>query len=325
MDFMMKILYFVSKIRLPFLDVFFLNVTKLGEEVVFLAVAITFYWCVNKRQGYYILITGLVGTVSNQILKATFKIPRPWVYDNSFPVVTGSAEMATGYSFPSGHTQNAVGTFGAIAKCSKYRPVRIFLIVLIACVAFSRIYLGVHTPVDVIVSLVIGYVLLALLYKVFDTEEHFEKYMPYVVCISFAFALSLLLLAIFLFDGNSADNNAVVQLENASAIFGATVALIPAYFVDRKYIRFDTGARWYAQVIKFVLGLALVLLLKEGLKQPFIYVFGNHFLARGIRYFTVVIFASLIYPLTFKYFSKMKIPFLDRFTEKIKQKIGAKK
>ena len=73
------------------------------------------FWCVYKRLGYYLLSVGLTGTVLNQFLKLLFRIPRPWVRDNSLTVVGDATEAATGYSFPSGHTQTAVGIYGGIA------------------------------------------------------------------------------------------------------------------------------------------------------------------------------------------------------------------
>ena len=65
-EFFMPILYFLRDISNPFLDGLFALITHLGEEIVFLVVAIVFFWCVNKREGYFILITGLFGTIINQ-------------------------------------------------------------------------------------------------------------------------------------------------------------------------------------------------------------------------------------------------------------------
>ena len=93
----MPFLHFLQGIRNPILDGFFSLVTHLGEETFFLAFAILFFWCINKREGYYILITGLVGTLVNQLAKLFFRGPRPWDLDKSFEMLsinedfTGSA------------------------------------------------------------------------------------------------------------------------------------------------------------------------------------------------------------------------------------------
>ncbi|MBP3388873.1 MAG: hypothetical protein J6K98_03260, partial [Clostridia bacterium] len=75
-------------------------ITRLGEETVFLAVAIAVFWCVNKYEGYYLMSVGLVGTVINQFMKIIFRIARPWVLDPEFTIVESAREAATGYSFP---------------------------------------------------------------------------------------------------------------------------------------------------------------------------------------------------------------------------------
>ena len=159
----MPFLHFLQSIRNPFFDWFFALITHLGEETFFLVIAIMFFWCINKREGYFILITGLVGTVVNQIAKLFFRVPRPWVLDPDFEIVESAREEATGYSFPSGHTQNIAGTYGSIAAYEPKKWKTILCTILIVLVAFSRMYLGVHTPLDVIVSLLFALVPFPLL------------------------------------------------------------------------------------------------------------------------------------------------------------------
>ncbi len=314
----MNFLYFLESIRNPALDFIFSIITHLGEETVFLVLAIFFFWCVSKREGYYILTVGLVGTVINQMLKLVFAIPRPWVKDPSFTVVDSAVEEATGYSFPSGHTQNVTGTFGCIGRYSKRTPVRIFAIAVIVLVAFSRMYLGVHTPLDVGVSLLIGSALTFALYPVFKNEERFEKFMPVVI------AFSLLITAVFmlyfpLFSDSAAHDatNLASGMKNAYTLAGCTVGLAIVYFVDSTFIKFDTGAAWYAQILKLVIGLCGVLLIKSGLSAPLVALFGNQYTARMVRYLLVVLFAGIVWPLTFKLFAKMRIGVLDRFGDKV--------
>ena len=314
----MEFLYLLESIRNPVLDFIFGTVTHIGEETVFLVLAIFFFWCVSKREGYYILTVGLVGTVINQVLKLVFAIPRPWVKDPGFTVVDSAVKEATGYSFPSGHTQNVTGTFGSIGRYSKSTPVRIFTVVVIVLVAFSRMYLGVHTPLDVGVSLLIGAALTFLLYPVFKNEERFEKFMPIVI------GISLLLAAVFmlyfpLFSKDAAHDatNLASGMKNAYTLTGCTVGLAIVYFIDSTFIKFDTGAAWYAQIVKLVLGLGGVLLIKSGLSAPLVSLFGNEYIARMIRYLLIVLFAGCVWPLTFKLFARMRIPALDRLGEKV--------
>ena len=158
----MEFLRLLESIRIPALNVFFSGITYCGDEIAFMVTAFALFWCVNKRTGYYAFLVGLFGTVGNQWLKIACRIPRPWVLDPNFTIVESARAAATGYSFPSGHTQNAVGTFGAMALRTERKWVRGVCIALIVLVPFSRMYLGVHTPLDVGVAFLMAAALLVL-------------------------------------------------------------------------------------------------------------------------------------------------------------------
>jgi len=320
----MQFLYFLENLRNPVFDFFFSTVTHLGEETFFLVFAILFFWCVNKREGYYILMTGLVGTVINQGLKLACRIERPWVKDPSFKPVESAIEEATGYSFPSGHTQNVAGTFGSIAMFAKRNWLRIVSVVIIVLVSFSRMYLGVHTPWDVGVSLCIAAVLVILLHPIFKTEESFRKYMPYLVGVSAALSLALLIY-VHAVDPVGIDTaNLESARSNASSLFGCLLGLLLVYPLDRYVIKFGTQGRWYAQILKLAGGLLIVLAVKSGLKSPLGAIIPNVYVARSVRYFLVVAVAGAVWPLTFKFFSRLRIGFMERFTEWVLSKLAKK-
>ena len=311
----MAFLRLLEKIRNPFLDNLFLIITAIGEETVFLFVAVLVFWCVSKREGYYLLTVGLVGMVANQFLKQSFKVERPWTKEN-FEAVPEAIGEAGGYSFPSGHTQNVTGTLGSIARWSCKRWVRVTAVTLIILVALSRMYLGVHTPLDVGFSLVFGTLLVFAIYPMFRTEERFKRFMPYIVAFAALLSVALLVFAMLHPDSDSDAENLASCRENAATALGCTLGLIPVYILDRCVIKFETGARWYSQLIKLIVGVALVLLIKEGLKVPFEFIFSNEYASRCVRYFAVVIFVGAVWPLTFGFFSRLKIPFLDSLFKK---------
>ena len=171
----MEFLRLLEQIRTPLLDQIMALLTHLGSELVFMVMAVAIYWCVSKSRGMYVLAVGCLGTTINQFLKLAFRVPRPWVKDPSFTIVESARADATGYSFPSGHTQNAVGTFGCLARDAKRRWVSAVCILLALLTAFSRMYLGVHTPMDVGVSLVIASAMVLLMRSLFNGLDEKPK------------------------------------------------------------------------------------------------------------------------------------------------------
>ena len=320
MKFFMDILRGIESIRTPILDSLFSLVTHIGEETFFLVIAIVFFWCVNKREGYFILITGLLGTVINQASKLIFRIPRPWVIDPEFTIVESARAEAGGYSFPSGHTQNAAGTFGTIAAYNKNkRPVVISCVAVALLVGFSRMYLGVHTLLDVGVAILTALILILVLRPVFSSDESFDKFMPITVFASVTISLAYFIYVMVIRGDATLDpHNLASGVKNACTLLGCTIALVPVYYLDKKYIKFETAAPWYAQILKLVIGLGGVLLIKSGLSTPLTLLFGNEYVARVVRYFLVVLFAGSVWPLTFAWFSGLKVGALDNFGVKIK-------
>ncbi len=300
----MAFLKFLEGIRTPFLDTFFSAVTHLGEETIFILVGLIFFWCISKKEGYYTLTVGFAGTVINQFLKLIFKIPRPWVRDLNFKAVESAIPEATGYSFPSGHTQTAVGVFGIIARLNKKVVVKILCIIICLLVPFSRMYLGVHTPADVGVSFIIATVLVLVLHPVINkaTEscKNMRIFMGSMLAVSIAYLAFVLL---YRFPENT--ENIESGIKNAYKILGCIVGLWAAYEIDNKFIKFDTKAVWWVQIIKLVLGVIPLLAIKTLLKAPLYSLFNGNYIADAIRYFLVVLFAAGIWPFTFKYFAKL--------------------
>ena len=88
----MELLKWLQELRTPFMDGMFSTITHLGEETIFIVLGILFFWCVSKREGYFLLATGLIGTVLNQFLKLWYRIPRPWVLDETFEIVESAGK-----------------------------------------------------------------------------------------------------------------------------------------------------------------------------------------------------------------------------------------
>lgn len=302
----MELLYALEKIRTPFLDTVMGLVTNLGGEAVFIAAAIIVFWCLSKSCGYYMMTVGFAGTIINQFLKLWFRIPRPWVKDPNFTIVESARAEATGYSFPSGHTQNAFAVFGAPARYFKNTTLRIVFVLLIALTAFSRMYVGVHTPLDVGVSLIVGTVLVFVIYPFFRDMEKKPKRVYIIFSIFIVMAAAFVaFVELYDFPADIDPDNYASGLKNAYMILFCAIGLMLTFYVDTKYVHFPTQAVWWAQVIKVVVGLGILLALKAVLKAPLLALFGGHSVAHGVRYFIVILFAGILWPMTFKYFARL--------------------
>lgn len=301
----MDILYALEKIRTPFWNGVMSAVTQLGGEVIFIVAAVVVFWCVSKWEGYYLMTIAFCGTVLNQFLKLICRVPRPWVRDPNFTVVESARAEATGYSFPSGHTQNAIGLFGGMARWGGRRWVRLGLTALALVIAFSRMYLGVHTPADVGVSLVLAAALVLGLYPLMRRAQEKPRYMGYVLAamlvVSGAFVVFV---EAYGFSADTDAENLASGIGNAWKMLGAVAGMTLAWLLDRRYIHFETQAVWWVQVIKVVVGMALLLAIKSGLKAPLLALLGHEGLAGGVRYFLLVLVAGAVWPLAFRPMSK---------------------
>lgn len=295
----MEVLYALESIRTPWLDTAMAAITHLGEETVFMVAALFVFWCVSKRHGYYLLAIGFAGTVLNQFLKLLFRIPRPWVLDSDFTIVESARAQATGYSFPSGHSQNAIGTFGGIARFTRRKWVRAAAVVVAVLVPLSRMYLGVHTPLDVGVAAVIAVALVFALYPLMERSDSQHGVMGAVLAVMLALAAGyLLFVSLYPFPADVDAANLASGVENAWKLLGATVGMLVGWWLDVRFIHFDTRAVWYVQLIKLVGGLALLLGIRAALKAPLAAALGVG-AGGAVRYGVMVLFAAAVWPMVF--------------------------
>jgi undecaprenyl-diphosphatase len=221
------------------------------------------------------------------------------VLDPEFTILEQAREAAAGYSFPSGHTTSAVGTFGSLAATSRQKRSAVIYTVLAVLVGFSRMYIGVHTPADVIVGALTSLVLIVLLRKV----PWKGRAMNILVIVMMAASLGLLaFVQCYPFPADVDAHNLESGLKNGWTMVGCMAGVGVVYAVEKRYVNFTTAAVWWAQLLKVVLGLALVLLVKEGLRSPLEAVFGNPYPARAVRYFLIVVVAGVFWPVTFRWF-----------------------
>ena len=292
----MELLRLIENIRSPFLDVVIGVITSLGEETFVVAVICAMFWCINKRATY---ITGVVFFLSGltvQGMKICFQIERPWVIDPSFSPVPSALEHATGYSFPSGHTQSATALFGSLGAIIKRKPIKALCFIVVVLVAFSRLYLGVHTLPDVAASVLFTLLIIFLTVKLRADDAINKRRELIGSFLMVLYAVAAIVLAAVLYSGGRIE---MAYLSDCLKAAGAGVGFAVGMYVERVYIDFSVRAKnmlW--QVIKFILGIAGVLAIQEGLKL----VIGTGLAVDTIRYFIMIMWILVFYPLIIKRF-----------------------
>ena len=166
-------------------------------------------------------------------------------------------------------------------------------------------FLGVHTPADVLVSAAIAVILVFALYPIINCIKNNPKGMRVLLSIMAVWCIAqVIFMELFPFPSDSDAEQIFSGLKNAYKMLGAVFGVFIVYELDLRYIKFETKAVWWAQIIKLVLGIALTL----GVKELCYMVFGllpYEVCGRAFSYFFMVIFAGCVWPLTFKYFGKL--------------------
>ena len=307
----MDILRWLEGLRTPAGDFIFDKLTHLGGEIAVMILAISIFWCVNKKWGYYILTVGFFGTILSQFLKLVYRIPRPWILDPNFTIVESARAEATGYSFPSGHTQNAVGTFGGLAACTNKIWPRIVCIALVILVPFSRMYLGVHTPLDVGIAFGAAVILLLVFYPLVMKSDAHPNRMYWlfgamlVCCIAYICYVNFVLSPADF--GTAAEDlaNYTEGVKNGWSLTGALLGLLVTYLYDSRSMHFDEKAPLLGQLCKIVLGLGCVVAIRAGLSWVFGTLFPGQLIWNMPRYFLMVLMAGCVWPHTFPFFQKL--------------------
>lgn len=295
----MSVLYYFESIRSEFLDRLFSALTFFGEEILILALICLLYWCLDKRLAYQLCFTYFLAGLGAQFLKVVCRIPRPWVLDPGFHPVESAIPTATGYSFPSGHTQGAAALYGTLALAhwrqgGAHRG-RILAagLLLPALVGLSRIYLGVHTPQDVLAGYLLSLAVALPVTRYFAGHPETDQASLSLASLLFLISAAVTATAVVLIRLGATEAALASDCCKAGA---AGMAFAIGWFVEKNYIRFPTKGSFAFQAVKLLLGAAGALLLKSGLKS----LLGDSIPADLIRYFLLVIWVMILYPLVIK-------------------------
>ena len=245
-----------------FLTDFVSKMTFFGELNTVLVIMAILYWCVDKDFGAYLLMGWSGNRLVNGFLKVTVCAYRPWIRDPRIFPFGDAIHTATGYSFPSGHTMNAASVYGGTAVRKDIpHALRMIMGILVILVAFSRIYLGVHTPQDVLAGAVFGMLTLWLISKMMNwVAAHPDKDM-------LVFSVGILLaaaVAVYAYvkpypmdydqEGKLLVDGAKMANDTFKGI-GWCTAFLSGWILERRFVRFSTDVSMAARVTRLSFGL----------------------------------------------------------------------
>ncbi len=223
---------FLQSFSSPMLDKIFLLFSYLGNELIFMAVVAAIYLCIDKEKGLHLAISLFSSFTLNSGIKDFLKIPRPFEYNDLLRRI--DLTMSPGYSFPSAHAQ--MSSSMAVGITRYYRKIGVFCCILALLIGISRIYLGVHTPVDICAGFVLG--ILWTLFSIYLSQRLIKRR---------KYLLLLYLFPCYLFYFWHHDEN----LLKLTAVF---TSFLIGYLIEDTYLHYSASLKLHA-------GLKMVLLL----------------------------------------------------------------
>lgn len=274
----MEIIKIIQSFHNQFFDWLFQIITMLGEDYFFIAAGALIYWCIDKRFGYRLVFAYLSNGLINTTIKQILKVPRPFEMDSTLRVLR--QETAGGYSLPSGHTQCAASFWTSMMLKIKGKWMCLSGIILIILVGISRMYLGVHTPQDVLAGAAIGAVWVMISNSMFDYAERTGRKTV------FLFFIIPAIIGMFVFTNS-----------DYYKVAGTVISFYIGYLIETGYINFQVKTVLWKQIVKYVIGMLVILVIKIPLKS----LLPESMISDFIRYFLMGVWVTIAAPGIFKY------------------------
>jgi membrane-associated phospholipid phosphatase len=274
----------VQSYRTPFLTVIFRVATFLNEEEFYLLLIPLIYWVIHKPFGRQVTYLIFLSNLINVFAKNIFRLPRP-----PTPPVIRLVE-ASGYGMPSNHTMTPTVLWGYIAWRwhSLGRWVTPLAGLIVFLVAFSRIYLGVHFPADVIGGFILGLIVLSLWLKFGSRFTVWLKRVGDRPVLTAAILVPLLVF--FLFPGDNIGYPAKDTATLSGILLGANVG----FFYEARRVRFAVSGSWQQRLLRYLFGLVFVAVFWFGLRLFFDLIEVGYFVEMVLRFFRYAIAACAL-------------------------------
>ena len=295
MPFDESVLMTLQSLRSPALTRLFLFLTEFGDEMILMPLIAFLLWCVDKRRAIYVGISFFVGLFINQLLKITFCVPRPFLRFEGLTAAAEALRGASGFSFPSGHTAGAVAVYGAVWTLTEKKWLKGLSAFLILAVALSRIYLGVHTPADVLTALIVGVGLVALVRltsRSLALNPGLKKSLALFGFAAIAAGLVYVLIKPY------PDGTEISLKSDSMKTLGASFGALTGFLIEERRIRFAHPQKLLTKILVFIPGIALTIGLRIVLKAPLNAAFGE-MVGSLVRYALISLWVTALYPAVF--------------------------
>lgn len=237
----------------------------LSDALAGVAIIIPFitYWCIDKRRGQMMLAILSGSLMLNQIIKLAAAVYRPWVRDPRIVPPDFAKRSATGYSFPSTHTQIAATAYGDLAddnlKTDRRKAVLWFSLILLA--GFLRVFLGVHTPQDILVGMLSALLMIPVCSFIFEKlSKHDEQEIVFAALFVFCTAAAILFALNKSYPMDYVNGELLVDPAEMIRDFmlsaGLSVSLVCGGILEHKTVRFDVNCPLREKAVRSLSGFA---------------------------------------------------------------------
>lgn len=271
--------------------------------------ALFIYWVIDKRKGLYVIGSMCLTLAVNQLIKLTACVYRPWIRDSRIVPAGNAIETATGYSFPSGHTATAAPQLGGhAANEGKEHPwISVLCILCLMVITFSRNYLGVHTPQDVLVATLESIVCLIVMWKIFGyLSLHPEKEDWFLLAGVIFGIVSIAYITYKPYPMTYVNGKLLVDPQKMMNDGYGDIAFLIAFctgrFIEKKWIRFRPMGFSLIGMILTISGMVLYVFLHKNIRTPLDQLLGSHWGHFTWRMITVLFYMAG-YPLIIRFFT----------------------
>ena len=297
---------------LEYLDRFFLSITVFGEFWLPTLICAITYWCIDFRAGIYLFTLQGINVLITHFFKMLACVYRPWILSSAMHPSELAVPFATGYSFPSGHSAMSSSVIGGVAfLVRKNKFLCISLIGLVLLVGFSRLWLGVHTPQDVVCGLLTGLILIFVLDCLINwAEEDKNRYLYIMGIVNFLAVLAIIYILFFnTYRIDYIDGKLLVNpqksIYNTIVAYGYALGVMNGVCLCRRFFPFNPKeVSIKRRILRGVVGTICNIVL---LKIIFEYIIMNSIGLKAALLYTFVLglFVTLLYPIIFISFGKI--------------------